>query len=265
MTSRRLLFLCLWTFVVRASAQTDPAALDGTAVRCGAEQVVIIEGTASADGRLAAGWTIRPKDKQAAVDWSAYRRNEPLAFVKKYGLNDNPGEDGDDPDKSGYRLVNGAVDLRAHTFTAFASESPYFPDKYRSSLEAAWSPERRGVRYGVLANDVGSNHTDNTVDLHLVQFSPGGVRVTDLKPAADRAVRDFMKRRDPKDYRRYSWHFDSEFTFQGDVLTVHFDAYVFLESNNQDAGFVSFALPSGTVVSTRADEKTRAEIRAETR
>ena len=271
MIPRRLLLLCLWVFAIQADVHAEPPTLSGTVVSCGAEQAVILEGSVSGDGRLAAAWTIRPKDKQAAVDWSAYHRDEPLTFVKKYGLNDNLSEDGNDPAKSGYQLVNGVVDLRAHTFTAVASESPYYPDKYRSSLEAAWSPERRGVRYGVLANSVGSNHTDNNVDLQLVQFAPGDVRVTDLKPAADRSVLAFMKRRDPKDHKRYAWRYDFEaigqhseatlIPFKGDTLTVHFYAYVFLESNNQDAGFVSFALPKGTVTSIRADDAWRATFR----
>lgn len=268
MMSRRLLFFCLWALAVRADAQAKPSTLGGTVVRCGAEQAVILEGSVSADGRLAAGWTIRSKDKQAAVDWSAYRRDEPLAFVKKYGLDDNPGEDGQDPDKSPYQLVNGVVDLRAGTFAAFASESPYFPGKYRSSLAAAWSSEHRGVRYGVLANSVGSNHTDNNVDLRLVQLGLGGGRVTDLKPAADEAVNSFMRRRAPKDHKRYAWRYDFEavgrhseatlIPFKGDTLTVHFYAYVLLEPNNQGAGFVSFALSKGTVVGTRADDAWRA-------
>ena len=260
-----LLLLCLGFFATLAAGQNAEVALAGALVRCGNEQVAIIEDSASKDGRFAAGWTIRPKGKQAAVDWSAYRRDDTLPFLKKYGLNDNPGKDGDDPDKSSYRLVNGVLDLRAKTFTAFAFESPYFPDKYRSELEAAWSVDRHGVRYGVLANSVGSNHTDNNVDLQLVAFGPGGVRVTDLKPGADQAVRNFMQRRDPKDYKRYECHYDfeaigqhSEATltpFKGDTLTIHFDAAVFLVSNNQDAGYVSFALPKGTVTGTAADKK----------
>ena len=262
---RRLVVLGLLALTTPARGQTDPASLAGTLVHCGSEQVAVIEDTVSKDGHFAAGWTIRPKGRQAAVDWSAYRRDDPSLFVRKYGLNDNPTANGDDPDKSPYRLVNGVLDLRAKTFTALAFESPYFPDKDRGELEAAWSEDRHGIHYGVLANSVGSNHTDHTVDLQLVEFGPGGVHVTDLKPSADRAVTDFMRRRDPKDYKRYAWHFDfeaigphSEATltpFKGDTLTIHFDAEVFLESNNQDAGYVSFALPQGAITGTTADKK----------
>ena len=267
MTPRRFLPLCLLVLAPRADGQTDQPPLDGTLVRCGTEQVAIFGDTVSKARRFAVGWTIRPNGKQAAVDWSAYRRDDPLSFIKKYGLNANPTEDGDNPNRSGYWLVNGVLDLRAKTFSALAFESPYFPDKYRSELEAAWSLDRRGVRYGVIANSVGSNHTDNSVDLQLVESDLDGVHVTDLKPAADQAVKDFMRRRDPKDYKRYAWHYDfegigqhSEATltpFKGDTLTIHFDAEVFLESNNQDAGLVSFALPKGTVVGTVADKKGR--------
>ncbi len=267
MNPRRFFPLGFLVLAAGAYGQTGGSSLDNAVVRCGAEQVVIVERTESKDGRFAAGWTIRPKGKQAPVDWSAYHRDDPLPFVKKYGLNDNPDEDGDDPDKSGYRLVNGVLDLRARTFTALTFESPYFPEKYRSSLEAAWSEDRHGTRYGVLANDVGSNHTDNTVDLQLVECRADGVQVKDLKPAADQAVRSFMRQRDPKDYKRYNWHYDfeaigshSEATltpFEGDVLTVHFNAYMFLEPNNQDAGFVSFALPKGTVTGTTSEQGKR--------
>ena len=265
MNLRCFLLLCLLALAARANGQTDPPLLDGTLVRCGAEQVVVVEDTVSKDRRFAVAWTIRPKGKQAALSWSAYRRDDPLAFVRKCGLNDNPTEDGDDPAKSDYRLVNGVLDLRAKVFTALSFESPYFPEKYRSSLEAAWSVERHGIRYGVLANNVGSNHTENTVDLQLIELGPEGVHVTDLKSAADQAVKNFLRRRDPKDYRRYDWRYDfeavghhSEATltaFKGDALTIHFDAEVFLESNNQDAGYVSFALPKGTVTGTAVDKE----------
>ena len=263
----RCLLLGLLLLTIHAYGQADSSALDGTLVRCGAERVAVLADTASKDGHFAAGWTIRPKGKQAPVDWSAYRRDDPLPFLKRYGLNDNPSEDGDDPDKSSYRLVDGVLDLRAKTFTAFAFASPYFPDKYRSELTAAWSEDRHGTRYGVVANSVGSNHTDNNVDLQLVEVGLGGVHFTDLKPAADQAVRSFMQRRDPKDYKRYAWHYDfeaigqhSEATltpFKGDTLTINFDAEVFLESNNQDAGLVSFALPKGIVTGTTAEKKPR--------
>ncbi len=265
MNPRRFLLFCLLVLAARANGQADPPPLDGTLVHCGAEQAVVVEDTVSKDRRFAAAWTIRPKGKQAAVNWSAYRRDDPLSFVKKYGLNDNPTEDGDDPAKSGYRLVNGVLDLRARTFTALSFESPYFPEKYRSSLEAAWSEERHAIQYGVVANDVGSNHTENTVDLQLIELGPEGAHVTDLKPAADQAVKSFLRRRDPRDYQRYNWHYDFEATghhseatltpFKGDALTIHFDAEVFLESNNQDAGYVSFALPKGTVTGTAVDKE----------
>lgn len=267
MHPRRLFLLSFLALAAFAHGQTDPSSLDGNLVHCGAEQVAIIAHTESKDGRFAAAWTIRPKGKQTPVDWSAYRRDDPLALVKKHGLNDNPGEDGDDPGQSGYLLVNGVLDLRAGTFTALAFESPYYPEKYRGGLEAIWSEDRHGARYGALANDVGSNHTDDTVDLRLVECGPDGVHVTDLKPAADRAVKSFLRRRDPKNYRRYSWRYDfeaighhSEATltpFQGDALTVHFNADVFLEPNDQAAGYVSFALPKGTVTGAAAKEGKR--------
>ena len=86
MNPRHFVLLCLLMLAARACAygQTARSSLDGTLVRCGTEQVAVVEGSASKDDRFAAGWTLRPKANQPPVNWSTYHRKDPAAFAAKF-------------------------------------------------------------------------------------------------------------------------------------------------------------------------------------
>ncbi len=253
-----LLFLGIALLAARASGQVFTHPLDGVLVDCGTEKVVIVEDTESKDGHFAAAWTLHPNGKKAPVNWSAYTRKDPAAFLVKFPVGDAPGQ-------GSYSLVNGVVNLPGKTFVPLPSQDPYYPGKEHGSLRVAWSDDRQGVRYGVVGNTVGSNHSENTVELFLVALGgPGGPRVADLKADADKAVRGYLHKRDPKDAPRYEWSYDfTEFAegskkgrpqvFKGDTLTAHFNAEIPLE-DSEDPGCVSFSLPKGNVTGIVSDK-----------
>ena len=250
-----------------ATSQSAGKPADGTLVRCGDDRVAVVEGTQSKDGHLAAGWTLRPKAKKPPVDWSSYHADNPDAFVAKF----NPQGSVDFPDDD-YQLVNGVLDLAAKTFTPLVGEAPYYPGEPHSELDAVWSEDRHGSRYGVVSNIFGTNHSESTAGLWLVTLDAGGVRVADLKAEADKAVVGFLHKRDLKDAANYQWTFGFEndapkggppmTVFKGETLTLHFVAQVPEEAKNLDAGYVKFALPKGAVTGITSDEPfRRAEMR----
>ena len=167
MKALRLLLLGCVLCAARLPGQTYLTPLDGSLIDCGQEKVVVAESTASADRHFAAAWTIRPKGGKPAVDWSGHERDDAFTWIKKYKLNSNPTEDADDLDKSDYVLLNGVVDLADKVFTPLSTDAPYFPYKTHGSLNAVWSEDRQGSRYAAVGNIVGSNHTENTINLWL--------------------------------------------------------------------------------------------------
>ena len=257
------LLWCVGWCVLPTTGQSAGKPADGALVHCGDEQVAIVEGTQSKDGHFAAGWTLRPKTKKPPVDWSSYHADNPDAFVAKF----NPQGSVDFPDDGDYRLVNGVLDLAARTFTVLAGDAPYYPGEPHSELEAVWSEDRHGRRYGVVSSVFGTNHSEGTAGLWLVTLDASGVHVADIKPAADRAVGGFLRKRDPKDAADYQWTFGFEndapdggvpmTIFKGDKLTLHFVAQVPEEARNLDAGYVSFSLSKGAVTGITSDEPFR--------
>ncbi len=99
---RHVVLLCLMLLVARTYGQTTSSSLDGILVRCGTEQVAVVEGTASKAGCLAAGWTLRPKADKLPINWSTYNRKDPAAFVAKF----NPEGTVDFPDDGDYQLFH---------------------------------------------------------------------------------------------------------------------------------------------------------------
>ena len=165
-----------------------------------------------------------------------------------------------------YTVVNGLVDLRAKHFTPWQSQEPHFAGMARADVEAAWSEDDKGVRYGVLFNNHQGNSYEVTVDLQLVVAGPGGAHLTDLKPAADAAIKTYLRKRAPKDAARYAWIHTVEPVdarrpapplFKGETLSLPFTAAFSQETRNVDAGWVSFALPQGTVTGTVSDPVAR--------
>ena len=265
MNPRHFILQCMLMLAARACAygQTAPSSLDGTLVRCGTEQVAVVEGSASKDDRFAAGWTLRPKANQPPVNWSTYHRKDPAAFAAKF----NPEGSVDFPEDK-YELVNGVLDLTAKTFTPLAGgHAPFYPGEPHSELDATWSEDRHGIRYGVVNNVFGTNHSESTAGLWLVRMDTGGAHVVNLQPGADKAVAGFLRKRDPRDAADYQWTFSSDnvalpgepamIVFRGKTLTLHFIAQGSEEARNIDAGFVSFGLSKGMVTNITSDEPFR--------
>lgn len=76
----------------------------------------------------------------------------------------------------------------------------------RADVEAAWSENDKGVRYGVFFNNhQQGNFHDETIDLQLVVVGPEGAHLVNLKPAADAAIKAYLRKRNPKDAARYVW------------------------------------------------------------
>ena len=255
-----LLLLGLALTITQAAGQDAPNHLDGALVDCGKDKVAILESSVSKDGHFAAAWTLRPKPGKPPVDWSVYDRTNPAAFANRY-----KGEDSADwPPDNGYQLVNGLVNLSAKSFTPLPGDESYFPGEQRCHLDAVWSEAQHGSRYAVVINAAGNRSDETTVDLCLVVASSSGVHFVDLKPAADRAVREYMHRRDPKDFQKYYWSYDFDAlpngskpleTFQDNVLTIHFNADVPDRDKDFDSGRVIFSLPEGRVTATATDKK----------
>ena len=255
-------FLCLLALVVSpAFAQEppdDPKA--GVLVDCGGEKVAIFDGTESKDGHFALGWTIRPNRKKDPVDWSVYHRESPLDIIEKYNA-----DAGEEPAKADYLLVNGVLDLPGKTFTSLPATGTYFPNRNRWGIGAAWPDARAGGRYAL----VGIEGRFATDSLFLVHLGAGAPQVTALSPEADKAVKDGMKKRDPKDFARYETSYDLEATdagkpgakFQPDSVTVHFETAVPKSEVDMDAGSITFAIPKGNVQRIVFDKKEPARKR----
>ena len=135
-------------------------------------------------------------------------------------------------------------------FTPLPSRDPYFRSKNHGGLEATWSDEAHGTRYGVIANNDGGHSFERTDELWLVAIDARGTRFSELTPVADKAVRAYLRKHDPEDAARSFWkyHFQGG-CFQGQKLSVHFDAMIPIDEPVDD-GTVRFALPKGAVIST---------------
>jgi hypothetical protein len=115
-----------------------------------------------------------------------------------------------------------------------------------------------------------NNHDGNsaryTVDLVFIDVT-GEARVVDLKPAVERALGEFLQKRDARDHARYQWRcaFDKltkdsrkpAIEFDESTLPLPFEADIPNELRNVDAGLVTFSLPSGSALRVVADEPVR--------
>ena len=261
-----LVSLCFVPCVVHAAGQEAADPPQDVLVQCGDEQVSTFGDTVSKDGHYAVGWTIRAKGgKKAPAPWAEVDQNSP-ATASTVRLLEN--EDGT-PRKSAYTVVDGLVDLRAKRFVPWQSQEPHYVYQARGSMSAAWCGDGSSTRYGILCNNHKGNSYEATVDLQLVVLGPDGAHFTDLKPGADTAIKAYLRKRDPKDAARYAWICEPDkpsdgdkgqralTLFKGDTLTLPFTAAIGLETQNVDAGQVSFALPQGTVTGTVSDPEAR--------
>ena len=241
-----LLLFCLTWFAGQTLAQEGTAAASRRLlVNFQNVPVVIVPETEDSDAGLAVAWTLRPNRKHTTVDWSLYSDEEgAYELLKKFP------DDFEHPADGDYRLFNGVVDLKRKVFTHLPSRDPYFRSKNHGSLEANWSSEAHGTRYGVIANNGGGHSFERTYELWLVTIDARGTRFSELTPAADKAVRAYLRKHDPEDAASSFWKYDFlNGCFQGQKLSVHFDAMIPIDVPVDD-GTVHFALPRGTVTGT---------------
>ncbi len=226
-------------------------------VTCGTETVVVFANTVSEDERYALAWTIRPNQKKEPVDWSSYVPLDFYLFRNKY----NFVSDLDQTDHQDYQLVNGVVDLAAKRFTPLPSKNPYYPDRVRAGISAAWSDKRRGARYALVAIDT-QLETD---DLWLLTLDAPGLKPLSLTDAADKAVIKRMRKRDPWNYKYYATSYEpggganlnsiSLPVFRKDSVTIPFYTDVPRSGPDGDQGKITFALPKGNVLRLGFDKK----------
>ncbi len=251
-----ILALCFTLSCARTVAQEpadDPRA--DTLQDCGAEKVAIFAGTTSKDAHFALAWTLRPNRKKTPVDWSTYKRDEPMAIMEKFPISD------EDPTAGDYILVNGVLDLTAKRFTVLPIEDPHFPGRNHHGIAATWSEDRQGTRFAVVGND-GRFATNQ---LFLVHVTPQHVQPIPLSPTADKAVADRMRKRDPKDYRNYETAYElgsdpapaskTPSGFQKNSVTIRFYTGIPKDDVNNDAGTITFTLPKGTILGVAFEKK----------
>ncbi len=256
--------VCLALFVVRAAAQDHTNPADGVVVQCGSEPVATFSGTRSKDGRYAVGWTIRAKgNNKAPSPWTVCDQADPTTAATLRLLENEDGS----PRHGDYRVVDGLVDLKAKRFVPWQGGDFVYAGEAQASMVAVWSGDRQGTRYGVVFNNHEGNSYQATMDLQLVVVGPDGAHLSDLKLAADEAIKAYLQRRDPKDAAHYAWMCNPDVIsqdgrqavtlFKGETLTLPFEASVPQQYQNVDAGRVSFALPQGTVTGTVSDPAAR--------
>ena len=151
----------------------------------GGEHVGLVEGTLSADGRYAAGWTVYPKKGRPPVDWSQYGKDG-FDFREAYIESD------------GYTVTDVIVDLPKRVIAAkLQFTEPYFGGKNHGALEVVFGPEQDGHRYAIVLSD--SKWEPN--DVVLVDLAAGGATQTDIRKLLDDAVLKYVRgKHSPKGY-----------------------------------------------------------------
>ena len=265
MTTKRplLVFLGFLAAVALGARAEPPDPPPDRLVQCGYEPVATFGDTLSKDGRLAVGWTIRSKGRKPPAPWVSYDQDKPAAVANMRLLQNEDGT----PREGDCYAVDGLVDLKTKKFFPLPSDDVAYQGRARGGFEAAWSGDKQGTRYGVLLNNHTGSHAVFTADLWLVEMRADGPHLTNLKPAAEGAVRGFLHKRDPKDAARYQWQCNVDeinergegkyHVFKGETLTLPFEADIIDEESNADAGFLSFDLPAGTVKGVAPDEAGR--------
>ena len=196
------------------------------------------------------GWTIHPKEHQPPVDWSGYDPKRSWDTQRKYVSDDG------DKSEDAYLLVNGVLDIVNKTFTPLPSKDPY-PGPYRLSPSAAWSDDQQGNRTGLFC--VGG--ASSTEELWLINIDAQEIRLKNLFPDADKAVQDYVRQRDPQNYRSYKLACilgmykglgELSTVFGDHSVSVHFNASK-PESRSVDYdGHITFSLPQGAVADITA-------------
>lgn len=260
MSSRAVgVVLLLVTATARAADDAPPPPL----VTCGAERVAIFMDTQSKDGRYALGWTLRDPHAPPPAPWSLYDPDGPAASVMRR-LVDDAGAD-----RPGETLtpVAGIVDVRGHRFSPLTFRERAFPGRARDDDEVAWLEGASDPRIGVVVhNHDGKRAT--TSDLLLATLDGGAVRITDLRPLFERAIRDFLARRDAKHASSYTWACATDrlvktgrqpyAVFHADTMTLPCIAE--LDEHHADAGFVAYSLARGVVTAVTPDPVARREL-----
>jgi uncharacterized protein YecT (DUF1311 family) len=192
----------------------------------------IVPFSASEDGRLAVGWTIRPARKNVKpVDWSLWSAEDTddVKFFGRYPWDQSMAEN------PSYELVEVVADLKTRKFVEIDSGD-------KTGLDVIWSGAvAGGRRYGLL----GKWHHRGSTMLTLVVEDKAGLRTVDLLGGAEAAVDDFASERAPN--VNFSGTFFTLVGIEGNTAWVEFSAENF-DNHDEDAeGILTMRLPDGAV------------------
>jgi uncharacterized protein YecT (DUF1311 family) len=155
------------------------------------EHAVLVAGSQSADGRYAAGWTVRPKKGQVPVKWENFEK-EDNRFREDYVWNDE------------YVVTNVVVDLaRRAIVVTLPFSDPYFGGKNHGGLHTVFGPEREKRRFAMVLSDGKWNPHDAV----LVDLEGDRAIAVDILKVLNSAVDKYIagqsnakKRLNPEDY-----------------------------------------------------------------
>jgi hypothetical protein len=249
---RIVLFVALVCTTPTARAEDE-----GRLVSCAGSTISVFPNTTSPDGRWAIGWTIRSVHAgKAPKPWLVFDRDEPTISAAVDRLQKEDGSERSDD------LVTelGWVDLKAKHFSPLPVSEPIYPGHPRSSLDMTW---RRDGRYVVVIDNHEGNSIYETNDAWLFAVTHSGPQQpVDLKPAAVSAMRDFIRKRDPKDAARYLGELTGKNArWRNDAVELSFSTMIPSAMQNIDAGILTFAIPDGSVRGIVADPATRKRLR----
>lgn len=167
----------LATITLLSHAFAQDASSEAGLFKLGSEHVYLVAGSISADGRYAAGCTVRPKKGQPPVKWETFGKEDGVHLA-------DYDEDPNSP------LVNVIVDLQRHEVVATLKfTTPYFPGKNHGAFHVVFGPEQNGHRFALAVS--GGKWEPN--DLVAVELGPESATQTEvlkaLRAAVDKSLR----------------------------------------------------------------------------
>ncbi len=182
--------LTCWLGVATVTGHRDPPLDDprnNTLVEVGSEQVAIFSRSESPDGRYALAWTLRPRANQPPPDWSSYNPAHAYDWLNQYRTpyRDTPGD---------YLVVNGLVDLHAHTFTPLDTIAPVAPNNLYAELQVVWFEDGQDFRSALVNACAQGSALWRSTGLWLIEVGTQAPSVVDLTAEAEQVVKGYLEK-----------------------------------------------------------------------